>query len=513
MGAAAQAVLLTAFGLILQFVVRLTMTARLGAGVEYDAFLVAMMPAVLMAQVGFQAVASALVPRVAAVSAEGQPQRARSLALMATAATMLFWGGVAVLAWGWSHFFFPVSHPYGSGFPGLLLTVMVAWGLLGGWAILQRQFLVFFGQYGFAVLVGYLPALTMAALAFWPQATLHHFVWAGVAGQLLSNGLLSLLLWRAWGRHTASQGQLAIPVRRELAALGLAALPILLASFNAQAMSLIDQAMAAWWQLGGLTLLSVALTVSRLPHTLAENLMLAAGYRHLVDAASRLTLAPAEARRHMGGTVTSLLRAQAMVVWPAAVGIVVAHQPIVEVLYQRGKFDASDATRAAAILLCYPLCSPWLVVQSVQVQALVVLGKATVALRYELVLTILSAALNLALLPIMGLPGLVVSTALSTAVVAWLVAGALQRLEVGVTRLHYVQALWAPTLAAGAALIAAHGAAIFWRPTGSAWLQLAFAAAVVAPVFYGVEALARRLRPGVAGPTPTMSQPNHREDS
>ncbi len=58
-----------------QFALRMQMTAALGAGPEYDLYLLLMIPATLVAQVGYQAIASALVPRISDRHGRPPPRR------------------------------------------------------------------------------------------------------------------------------------------------------------------------------------------------------------------------------------------------------------------------------------------------------------------------------------------------------------------------------------------------------------------------------------------------------
>lgn len=486
---------LTIFGMVAQFLVRVAMTDRLGAGREYDAFLVAQIPASLIAVVGFQAMASALVPRLADLIISGNGHVARRAFDRILMVCVAFWSLVGLCVCVWAFAVSGQETRYGAGFGKVAIAVVVGWGLLAGIATLQRQLLVYFGRIVLPSLATMLPAVFLIGAGYVVgQPTVRTFVLAGLAGQVAGTSAMALQLFLEWRRHVPADAPRAhageIPADMTFVRLSVVSLPIFLASLNAQACGVIDQSLAAWWQVGGLTMLSAALAVARLPQTVADSVTGAAGYGMMCNAAAAVKASQddAVARQRMAAAFRTLIRLQAMFVLPAAAFVLVSHGPIIEFLYQRGKFGEAEALMTAHILAFYPLCAVGQSLQSVQVSMLVTLGRAAVALRYEIILTVLSAGLDVAFLFMFGLPGIVASTGVAVTVVGLMIYFAIVRLGVGIELRDLGDTLRRPLLAAAAAVVAAWLADLAAQHLagGGALLRILASGVVAGGVYYGL---------------------------
>lgn len=478
LNAAVSASALSLIALAAQFAVRVAMTSSLGASAEYDAFLAAMIPAALIATVGFQAAASALMPKISDMITSGHPRAAakfhRSAVLKITLLSIPF-----------SLLIFAAFEAGGFGQPLLIGAVLLGWGMIAGVNTLQRQILTYFDRFHVAVGTALIPSLTLLMtplLIEHPQAV--QFALFGLAGQILSLVTCEYTLWNAWRAAFHESGpemRGAIPSLWPILA---AALPILGASFNAQAMSIIDQTMAAWFSVGGLALLSIALAVARLPHTVADSATMASCYRGMLDAVARVRAnRSAENKAMVGKSFQQMFEIQSLIIAPSAIGILLCSGAIVEILFQRGKFGAEEAGMAAAILAVYPLAAFGTMMQGVQVQIFVALGRSADVLKYELALTAFSALLNIAFLPFFGLPGLVLSTGVSITIVALLIFRRLTQLDIGIGKRIFLEGLKIPALSSVSAL-ALGAAALAAAPGLSAPLTLLLAGAAIGAGYY-----------------------------
>ncbi|MEI7632808.1 MAG: lipid II flippase MurJ [bacterium] len=493
---------LTALSLFAQFLVRMVMTSTLGAGAAYDAFLLAMMPAALMATVGFQAMAAALVPRISDQLVAGNIPAARQLFRNASLATFAFWSVIGVVIIGWTCFFSSESGRYGKNLPLIMTGVIGGWGLIMGWTILQGQLLIYFGRFAVSCLANMLPAVFMLARAMIaPAPQVMDFVIYGLAGQALSLAIQTYAArvgWRKWApektdygtMQSVRDGSTPLIAAPAIVQLAIASLPIFLASFNAQASGLIDQSFAAWWKVGGLAILGAALAVVRLPQTLADSVMISTSYGMMTHAVSQVKLCNDPAHRaRMSFVFRHLVNLQCFIVLPAAAFTLVYHESIAEFLYMRGKFGPDDAQRTGAILAWYSLCAPGQLMQGVQVPILVALGRASVALRYEILLTVMSAVLDYALLPFFDLPGIVISTGISVSVAGLFIYRALCRMNVGIAYGDIWLAAARPFGALLATLVAGLAALLVMKlssPGIGAFWKMFIGGGVMACVFYGL---------------------------
>ncbi len=491
---------LTGVGLVVQFVLRAVLTARFGASAPYELFLYAMMPATLVAQVAFQAFASALLPRISDLEKSGQTRGAMglfrrglwtSLALTSTMGLL-----VPVAAW-------LAAPAHLAADPAqflVLLAVYTGWGVLGGVLVLQRQLLIYLDDFAMAAVLGLVqPFVLLGLLLAVADVGVLAFAVTGVVAMLGACVLMAGRIARRWRAGEDEPAAAMTPLLPIVAATA----PIFLASLNAQAMHLIDQWMAAWWVPNGLVLLSLALAVARLPHTVADQAMMAVGYRPLLRAVETGDTVLGEEAR---GAFRRLVGLQAMVVFPAMLVILAAAEPSIRVLFERGAFLREDSANTAAILRLFPLVSLGVMIQVAQVQMLVVLGRARLALEAEVVLTGLSVLLNLAFLPVMGLPGLILSTGLAQSLVVVWIAGRLMRF--GVRLGDFLWPLAVP--AAGLVVLLPMALGVVSLMGSASPLAVVAAVVGIAAAFFAVLAArmsgARFRVPAPAAPAPVLSE-------
>jgi putative peptidoglycan lipid II flippase len=160
-------------------------------------------------------------------------------------------------------------------------------------------------------------------------------------------------------------------------------------------------------------------------------------------------------------TVSDALRLMLMLNVPATVGLIVLARPIVSLLLERGNFGPGDTAATAAALMCY---APGLL----GYVAVKVASPTFYALRDSRTPVIVSAvsvganvALNLALVRVLGVPGLALGTAiaatLNAAMLLWLLRGRIGGLETGRHARAFVLITIASLLMGAAAWAMNHG--------------------------------------------------------
>lgn len=162
---------------------------------------------------------------------------------------------------------------------------------------------------------------------------------------------------------------------------------------------------------------------------------------------------------------------------PAAVGLTVAAQPIIDALFVRGAFTAADAHLTAATLAAYAVGIPAAVLAKAQSAAYFARNDLRAPLRAALASAAANLVFSLALSPLLGAPGLALAASLAAFVnVAWLWRGLAE--QAGPDNL--TKALAAPTLAvvaAGAVMGGTTHALVVSLPPGPAGLTIIIAAA------------------------------------
>jgi putative peptidoglycan lipid II flippase len=202
----------------------------------------------------------------------------------------------------------------------------------------------------------------------------------------------------------------------------------------------VDQLMATWAAIaGGGTLLKLSGDVASVPTSLLQAALLPVLLTHLSEdfAARDLAKLRATVRRALG-IVVVLFAGASVLVWAV-------RRPLLHLVFEHGAMDWLGVERMVRIL-------PYHLVGLAPFGALLILARAHVATQNSRIMismgvlnTALNAGLNAALLPVLGLEGIALSTSFTYAVVAvvfWV------RFE---TRLAAVGREAAPTPAAGPA--------------------------------------------------------------
>jgi len=127
-------------------------------------------------------------------------------------------------------------------------------------------------------------------------------------------------------------------------------------------------------------------------------------------------------RRALRGNVASALRAAAVLTLPATAGLIALREPIVRVIFEHGRFEASDTSRTAAAVLCYALGLFAYSATKIQVPTFYALGDTRTPVIASAVSVSIKIVVSLALirlLPALGFDAFL-GLALSTSLAAWI---------------------------------------------------------------------------------------------
>jgi putative peptidoglycan lipid II flippase len=412
---------LTALSRLAGFVRDVVTAALLGAGVEADAFFIALrLPDLMRRLFAEGAFSAAFAPRFAAALADGGrlaalrfAEEAMAVLLAAALATVGFclWAMPAVvglLAPGFTAAgatetavtFTRLTFPY-------LLPICLAalfGGVLNGFGRVAA-----FAASPIIFNLGMLAALGAAALTDAPTGIVLS------AGVTLAGCLQ--LAWMAAALRRADAGlRLRLPrltpgVRRLLSGLGPGALTVGVGQINLT----VDMMLASLLPAGAVAALGYADRLAQLPMGIVG---LALGMALLPR------LAGLAAAGDGGGFADELrqgtLAALALSL-PAAVGLAVIAGPIIDVLFVRGAFTADDGRLTAAVLAAYALGIPAAAVSKAVAAGFFARGDMNAPLRAALVTAAANVLFSLALMPLWGAPGIALATSLAAWVnLAWL---------------------------------------------------------------------------------------------
>jgi putative peptidoglycan lipid II flippase len=232
-----------------------------------------------------------------------------------------------------------------------------------------------------------------------------------LAGETLAIIILRALTTRGLGLRLTPTLHRSEPIRRILRLVRLELAGSLITRIN----PLIDQVMAGLaGVVGGGTLVRYATDVAALPTSILQATLFPVLLTRLSHEANRPALLVATTRRTLA-VVCALLAL-------LAGAIILVRAPLCALLFARGAMDASGVARISSIL-------PWAVVGSVPFGALLVLARAHVALQNSRIMpamgllnSLLNAVFNAALVGVLGLSGIALSTSLTyvaVAVVFW----------------------------------------------------------------------------------------------
>ncbi|HXX66765.1 MAG TPA: lipid II flippase MurJ [Polyangiaceae bacterium] len=231
---------------------------------------------------------------------------------------------------------------------------------------------------------------------------------AMLTGEVLAIVVLRALTVRVLGLRLSPTLERSEPMRRILTLVRLELTGSLITRVN----PLIDQLMAGLaGVIGGGTLLRYASDVAALPTSLLQATLFPVLLTRLSHEANRPPQLIATTRR-------TLVVVCAVLALLAATTVLV-RRPLCVLLFGRGAMDPAGVARIASIL-------PWAVAGSVPFGALLVLARAHVALQNSrimpsmgLINSVLNAVFNAALVGVLGLSGIALSTSLTYAAVAF----------------------------------------------------------------------------------------------
>lgn len=206
-----------------------------------------------------------------------------------------------------------------------------------------------------------------------------------------------------------------------LAGIGRLFLPVLLTMGAAQLQGFVDRFMASSLAEGSIAALGYAQRVSTLPYGIIGVAVTTVLYPGLAEAAA--SGRTEELRR----TVAHSLRIMCYVLVPMGVGLFFFREPIVALFFQRGAFDA-EATEVTAMALRFlsvgVLFFGWLDILN---RSFFAIRDGWTPMWTAVAMVVANALFNALLVPWLGLGGLALGTALSTALAGGLLLVRLQR--------------------------------------------------------------------------------------
>jgi putative peptidoglycan lipid II flippase len=245
-------------------------------------------------------------------------------------------------------------------------------------------------------------------------------------------------------------------------------LPATLGQAATQINFLVDTWLASRYGNGPITWLSLAFRLIQLPIGLFG---VAIGMANLARVSRDAAVGDSVRLR---ANLASALRAAALLALPATAGLVALREPIIQVIFEHGRFDHASTLNTAAALLCYALGLYAYAVTKIQVPTFYALGDTRVPVAASTAAVAAKLAANGAF--VVALPALGVSPflglALSTSIAAWTNLGILA---------------WGLRKRAGS--IAGHGVV-------SGTLSMAIVSLVMGGCCGGAHALMVRLLPG-----------------
>jgi putative peptidoglycan lipid II flippase len=395
-----------------------------GVGSITDAFIAAFrVPNLLRDLFAEGALSSALVPTLTAEREHGGPEQAWHLANRLLTALLVILGGLTLLIAIGARWILRV---YVAGFPPekldlavtmtrilspFLLFVALAAVAMGVLNTCGRFFLPSLSPafFNVATIVGVV-ALAPVLPRFGFEPGLSLALGAVVGGAL--QFLVQVPAMRIEGFRFRFELAWRDPGLRRIAWL---MLPATFGLAATQINILVDTVLASMFGDGPITYLSLAFRLMQLPIGLFG---VAIGTANLARVSRD---AAHDDREGMRANLAAALRAAALLVLPASVGLIALREPIVRVLFEHGRFDAEDTRRMAATVLCYALGLFAYAMTKIQVPTFYALGDtrtpvigsvASVTAKIAATLLLIVLLRRLGADPFLGL-------ALSTSLAAW----------------------------------------------------------------------------------------------
>ncbi len=396
------------------------MATRFGTGDQVDAYVLALLIPSVVVQVLAQSFATSLMPVFIRRREAAGPEAAAEMAASAAGFGLLALAGLVVLLWLAGPL---ILRELAAGFsPPKLHLAWKYYRLLAPIALFQGGAAIWgalLNASGRFATISLLPAITpvtiIAVLASPKGADMHWIAVATVAGAVMEALTTIVLARRAglpWPRLSRIEG---------LGNVWRQSLPMAAGMALTNGNLLVDQYFAGFAGAGGLATLRYGNNVPALLVALAA---LPLGTAVLPFFSGQV------ARRDMAGLRHSLRLWSAVVAFaaiPLTVGVVFFSHPIVELMYQRGSFLATDTTTVTAVQQLYVLQLPFFLLGTLGGRMLIALGLNRVVLMISSANFVTNVVLDYALFRWIGLPGIALSTSLVYAGSSALVFLALHR--------------------------------------------------------------------------------------
>jgi putative peptidoglycan lipid II flippase len=192
-------------------------------------------------------------------------------------------------------------------------------------------------------------------------------------------------------------------------------LPATIGQAATQINFLVDTWLASRYGNGPITWLSLAFRLIQLPIGLFG---VAIGMANLARVSRDAATGD---RAGLRANLAAALRAAALLALPATAGLVALREPIIQVIFEHGRFDHASTVNTAAALLCYALGLYAYAVTKIQVPTFYALGDTRVPVMASTTAVVAKLAANGAFvfaLPALGLNPFL-GLALSTSIAAW----------------------------------------------------------------------------------------------
>ncbi len=481
-------------------VVRESVIAALfGAATEYEAFLIAFrIPNLLRDLFAEGALSAAFVPTFTATLRRDGAAAAWRLANAVIGILVLLLGCVTLLIILAARPLAGLLAPYFAGQPGKLELTTELTRILSPFLLFVAMAAVMMGVlnvFGRFFLPALAPAVFNAAnvavtIALYPVVvrlgapSIYALAFGALAGVILQFGVQLPTAarlgyrFRPWPR-TSDPGVRRMSALMLPAAIGLAAVQVNI---------LVDTVFASQWS-GAIAWLQYAFRLMYLPIGLIG---VAIGTVNLTGVSRDAAVGDMESLRRRVASAVRLVLALAL---PATAGLIALREPIIRVLFQRGKFQASDTMATASVLLAYALGLGAYSCLKIVVPTFYALGDTATPVRVSFISVGIKIASSFALIPVLQYRGLALSTSLVACfnvVALWVIlgrrVGGFSDLGVGASFIRS---------AAGAAIMGAC-CALLWRvaPFGTGHLGLYGMAWLAGVIVFGLAltlALARLL--------------------
>lgn len=395
--------------------------AHFGTTDQVDAYLIALLIPSMAVQVVAQSFTASLIPAFMRRREHAGAAGAAELAANATGFGLLASAALVVLLWlaGPS-----ILSVVGVGFPhakqalaGEYFMWFAPIALFQGAATIWGALLNAGGRFA---LVSMLPAVTPAlciAVLVSPLAThgMHAVVVATFLGALIEALLMAAMARRAglpWPRFRRGP-ELGAVLRQSAPMVGGMAL------MNGGL--LVDQLCATLAGSGGVAMLSYGNKVTSLLLAVAAMPLATAVLPYFSALAARRDVT---AMRHSLRLWSAIIVVAAI---PAALVVFALSEPIVRLLFERGHFSPTDSALVAVVQRLYVLQVPFYLLGTIGGRMLSALGLNRIVLGIASVNFVLNTVLDFALLRIIGLPGIALSTSLVYASSATLILLSLSR--------------------------------------------------------------------------------------